>query len=162
MSSPDSKPGDSDSQSLDPKTPESVSDSSADTTENRDANQQITESTEKEREGEEDEEEGECGFCLFMKGGGCKDAFVAWENCINDAKDEDYVEKCAGVTMALKECMTAHADYYEPILRVEKAAEEEALRELEKEKEKEAAESEQKTGSNDSEKNVASKDLKQE
>ena len=35
-----------------------------------------------EGEGEEEEEECECGFCLFMKGGGCKESFVAWENCV--------------------------------------------------------------------------------
>lgn len=29
-------------------------------------------------EGEE-EEEGECGFCLFMKGGGCEETFIEWE-----------------------------------------------------------------------------------
>ncbi|WOL20254.1 hypothetical protein Cni_G29058 [Canna indica] len=73
-------------------------------------------------EGEE-EEEGECGFCLFMKGGGCKDAFVAWENCVEDSEKsgEDIVEKCSEVTALLKKCMDAHADYYEPILRAEQA-----------------------------------------
>ncbi|KAL5553735.1 hypothetical protein UlMin_041136 [Ulmus minor] len=83
----------------------------------------------------DDEEEGECGFCLFMKGGGCKDSFVAWENCIEEAEKnkEDIVEKCFEVTGALKKCMEAHADYYEPILRAEKVAEEEVVKELEKE-----------------------------
>ncbi|POO03487.1 GCK [Trema orientale] len=88
-----------------------------------------------EEEEEEEEEEGECGFCLFMKGGGCRESFIAWENCIEEAEKnkEDIVEKCFQVTGALKKCMEAHADYYEPILRAEKAAEEEAFRELEKE-----------------------------
>jgi hypothetical protein len=27
-------------------------------------------------QGEEEEEEEECGFCIFMKGGGCKDSFT--------------------------------------------------------------------------------------
>lgn len=84
---------------------------------------------------EGEEEEAECGFCLFMKGGGCKDAFVDWEKCIEEAeKDkEDVVEKCFQATAALKKCMEAHSDYYEPILRAERAAEEEAVRELEEE-----------------------------
>lgn len=82
----------------------------------------------------EEEEEGECGFCLFMKGGGCRDSFVAWENCVAEAEnnEEDIVEKCFEVTGALKKCMEAHAEYYAPILRAEKAAEEEVVRELHK------------------------------
>ncbi|KGN51947.1 uncharacterized protein LOC105435574 [Cucumis sativus] len=83
----------------------------------------------------EEEEEGECGFCLFMKGGGCRDSFIAWEKCIEEAEKnkEDIVEKCFEVTGALKKCMEAHPDYYEPILKAEKMAEEEAIIELEKE-----------------------------
>ena len=87
-----------------------------------------------DRENEE-EEEGECGFCLFMKGGGCRDAFIEWEKCVEEAEKtkEDIVEKCVQVTAALKQCMEAHSDYYEPILRAEKAAEQQAIEELEKE-----------------------------
>ncbi|GMI79496.1 hypothetical protein HRI_001618900 [Hibiscus trionum] len=90
-----------------------------------------------EAEAEGEEEEGECGFCLFMKAGGCKDSFVGWENCIREAEEnkEDIVEKCFEATAALRKCMEAHADYYEPILRAEKKAEEQAIIELEKEKE---------------------------
>lgn len=90
-------------------------------------------------EGAEEGEEGECGFCLFMKAGGCKESFIAWEQCIEEAEkmNEDIVDKCTEVTAALKKCMEAHADYYEPILRAEKMAEEEAIRELDIEKEKE-------------------------
>ncbi|KAK1266857.1 hypothetical protein QJS04_geneDACA000548 [Acorus gramineus] len=82
--------------------------------------------------GDEEEEEEECGFCLFMKGGGCKEAFVAWERCVEEAErdKEDMVEKCYEVTTNLRRCMDAHSDYYEPILRAEKAMEEEAAREL--------------------------------
>ncbi|KAL9664283.1 hypothetical protein QQ045_019682 [Rhodiola kirilowii] len=88
-----------------------------------------------EQEEVEVEEEGECGFCLFMKGGGCKDSFVAWEKCVEEAeeKDEDVVSKCAEMTMMLKKCMEAHSEYYEPVLRAEKVAEEEAVKQLEKE-----------------------------
>ncbi|KAL9276201.1 hypothetical protein ACSQ67_026256 [Phaseolus vulgaris] len=84
---------------------------------------------------EEEEEEGECGFCLFMKGGGCRDAFIGWEKCVQEAEtnNDDLLEKCAHVTAALKQCMDAHSDYYEPILRAEKLAEEQAIVEFEKE-----------------------------
>ncbi|KAF5454762.1 hypothetical protein F2P56_024402 [Juglans regia] len=89
-------------------------------------------------EGEEEGEDGECGFCLFMKAGGCKESFIAWEQCIEEAEKTkgDIVEKCSDVTGALKMCMEAHADYYEPILRAEKMVEEQAVKELEMEKEK--------------------------
>nr|CAB3503654.1 unnamed protein product [Digitaria exilis] len=69
-----------------------------------------------EGEVQEEEEEGECGFCLFMKAGGCKDAFEAWEECVEAAQKEgtDMVERCHDVTSNLKKCMDAHADYYAP------------------------------------------------
>ncbi|XP_029116296.1 uncharacterized protein [Elaeis guineensis] len=74
--------------------------------------------------GEEAEEEAECGFCLFMKGGGCKEAFIAWEKCVEEADKtgEDAVDKCFEVTTLLKKCMDAHADYYAPILVAEQVA----------------------------------------
>ncbi|EHA8587248.1 putative proline-rich receptor-like protein kinase PERK6 [Cocos nucifera] len=72
---------------------------------------------------EQEDEEGECGFCLFMKGGGCKEEFIAWEKCVEEADQtgEDVVSKCFEVTSLLKKCMDAHADYYAPILDAEKA-----------------------------------------
>lgn len=116
--------------SSDPETPEGLDRSKTPTKENGDEDQG------KESE-EEEEEVGECGFCLFMKGGGCKDAFVAWENCIEEAekKNEDIVEKCFEVTGALKKCMEAHADYYEPILQAEKDEQEAARKSSEEERE---------------------------
>ncbi|XP_074274604.1 uncharacterized protein LOC141598750 [Silene latifolia] len=113
---------------------------------NQDQNPQNEEENngEKEKEGEEGEgeEEGECGFCLFMKGGGCKDAFINWENCVEEAEKnkEDIVEKCAEITGNLKNCMEAHAEYYEPILRAEKVADEEVKKELEREEAKKNSE----------------------
>ncbi|XP_006658291.2 uncharacterized protein LOC102715220 [Oryza brachyantha] len=76
-----------------------------------------------EGEGEEEEdEEGECGFCLYMKGGGCRDAFVAWEECVEAARgSSDMVERCFEATASLRRCMDAHADYYGPVLRAEQA-----------------------------------------
>ncbi|KAF5752529.1 GCK domain-containing protein [Tripterygium wilfordii] len=137
MSSPVPK-----SETLESPTP---SDSSVDNKSEQDSlESKNLEQSEKDREGEdgkgegggEEEEEGECGFCLFMKAGGCRESFIAWENCIEAAEKnkEDIVDKCFEVTGALKKCMEAHADYYEPILMAEKAVEEEAKKELENEK----------------------------
>ena len=69
------------------------------------------------KEGKEEEEE-ECGFCRFMKGGSCKATFVAWEDCVDAAKDakEDFVEKCAAQTAALRDCMIANPGYYGDML----------------------------------------------
>ncbi|CAN6287407.1 unnamed protein product [Urochloa humidicola] len=71
------------------------------------------------------EEQAECGFCLFMKGGGCREEFTAWEKCVEEAEAAtggvDVVERCQDITAALRKCMDAHADYYEPILRAERA-----------------------------------------
>ncbi|XP_008652025.1 uncharacterized protein [Zea mays] len=81
-----------------------------------------------EGESEEVEEEGECGFCLFMKAGGCRDTFVAWEECVEAAQKEgaDMVERCHEATANLKKCMDAHADYYAPVLMAEEAVNERA------------------------------------
>ncbi|KAK3033684.1 hypothetical protein RJ639_033908 [Escallonia herrerae] len=70
---------------------------------------------------EEEEEEGECGFCLFMKGGGCKDGFIEWENCVmeREKNKEDVVGMCSEVTAAMFKCMEAHQDYYGPVLEKE-------------------------------------------
>ncbi|CAN0923599.1 hypothetical protein LINGRAHAP2_LOCUS33658 [Linum grandiflorum] len=86
-----------------------------------------------------------------MKGGACKDAFIAWEDCVKDAEDEkvDLVAKCSEVTRVLKLCLDANPDYYEPILRAEKNAEEQAMKEIREEDEqrKEAAEAAKEGGS---------------
>ncbi|KAF8662515.1 hypothetical protein HU200_056110 [Digitaria exilis] len=75
---------------------------------------------------EEEEEEGECGLFLFMDAGGCKDAFMAWEECVAAvaAQEEDakvMAERCRVATSNLIKCMTAHADYYAPVLRAQQA-----------------------------------------
>ncbi|KAG9442650.1 hypothetical protein H6P81_018504 [Aristolochia fimbriata] len=100
------------------------------------SDQSDTSKGEAERRGDEagegEEEEGECGFCLFMKGGACREVFIAWENCVDEAEKnkENMVEKCFEITGKLKQCMDANADYYDPILRAEKAMEEEAERQV--------------------------------
>jgi ribosomal protein L12E/L44/L45/RPP1/RPP2 len=90
----------------------------------------VPEAEAEKAEGEEaeEEEEGECGFCLFMKAGGCRDTFVAWEECVEAAQKDgdDMVERCHEATANLKKCMDAHADYYAPVLRAEEAVNERA------------------------------------
>eukprot|EP00892_Ulva_mutabilis_P002836 jgi/Ulvmu1/12553/UM090_0040.1 len=70
------------------------------------------------QEDDDDEEEG-CAFCKFMKGGGCKNEFVAWEKCVADSRETgDFVGQCADITEALQACMN-HADnkdYYQLFL----------------------------------------------
>ena len=81
----------------------------------------------------EQEEEEECGFCKFMKGGSCKTAFVAWEDCVDEAKeaDGDFVEKCAKQTEALRDCMLADPGYYGDMLPDEGEADDEKKKDTE-------------------------------
>jgi hypothetical protein len=46
----------------------------------------------------EDEEET-CGFCIFMKGGGCKREFEAWSQCVDSERqaENDFTETCKDV-----------------------------------------------------------------
>uniref|UniRef100_A0A453MGK6 GCK domain-containing protein n=4 Tax=Triticinae TaxID=1648030 RepID=A0A453MGK6_AEGTS len=81
-----------------------------------------------ETEPADGEEKGECGFCLYMKAGGCKEAFVSWEECVQAAEKEgsDMVERCFQATTNLKKCMDAHADYYAPVLQAERTVSDQA------------------------------------
>ena len=90
---------------------------------------------------EEDEDEEECGFCKYMKGGSCKDAFVAWEACVDEAKEkeEDFVERCFETTSALRDCMLKDPEYYGPMVGENEGSDGEEG-DGEKEKEEEAAE----------------------
>lgn len=56
----------------------------------------------------------ECGFCKFMKAGPCGDVFIAWEACVDKARDAkvDFVEACGQPTLALKKCTDEHPEYY--------------------------------------------------
>ncbi|CAN6896037.1 unnamed protein product [Brassica oleracea] len=148
MSSPDQKTENSDSQSPS----EELGDSSTvpqDPVESGSPNEEEESDPPKEGGDAEEEEEGECGFCLFMKGGGCKESFTAWEVCVEEAEKnkEDIVTKCMEVTSTLKKCMDEHSDYYQPILAAERAAEEQVKKELEGEKEKEKDISEEEAAS---------------
>ncbi|PKA64036.1 hypothetical protein AXF42_Ash005048 [Apostasia shenzhenica] len=100
--------------------PPTDSPSSADAETIIDSSEGVSTAEEDEEQGEEEKEE--CGFCLFMKGGGCREEFIAWENCVEEAEKtgENVVDKCMEVTSLLKKCMDAHADYYDPILKAER------------------------------------------
>ena len=74
-----------------------------------------TENKEEQPEATEEEEEEEtCGFCAYMKGGSCKQEFICWEKCVDEAKanEEDFVAKCVEETTALRECMMKDPGYY--------------------------------------------------
>ncbi|GAB2213954.1 hypothetical protein Droror1_Dr00018282 [Drosera rotundifolia] len=92
-------------------------------------------------EGEEEEEEegGECGFCIYMKAGGCRESFIDWEKCIEAAEknEEDLVEKCHEITAKLHRCMEQNYEYYAPVLKAEREAEETVAKEVEAERERE-------------------------
>ncbi|KAL8224469.1 hypothetical protein R6Q57_019944 [Mikania cordata] len=90
-----------------------------------------------ENANQEIEEEGECVFCLFMKGGECRETFINWEKCVEEGEknNEDIVNKCFEATSALKKCMEAHQDYYGVILQAEKDAEQQVSDQLDREKE---------------------------
>ncbi|KAK2969042.1 hypothetical protein RJ640_007907 [Escallonia rubra] len=54
-------------------------------------------------------------------GGGCKDRFIEWENCVmeREKNKEDVVGMCSEVTAAMFKCMEAHQDYYGLVLEKE-------------------------------------------
>eukprot|EP00511_Aplanochytrium_stocchinoi_P003467 CAMPEP_0204828228 /NCGR_PEP_ID=MMETSP1346-20131115/5890_1 /ASSEMBLY_ACC=CAM_ASM_000771 /TAXON_ID=215587 /ORGANISM="Aplanochytrium stocchinoi, Strain GSBS06" /LENGTH=360 /DNA_ID=CAMNT_0051957129 /DNA_START=313 /DNA_END=1396 /DNA_ORIENTATION=+ len=60
--------------------------------------------------------ENQCGFCLFMKGGPCRNEFMQWEECVgvskDDEDDEDFVDRCAPQTLMLKTCVDNNPEYY--------------------------------------------------
>ncbi|KAJ0253379.1 F167 [Hirschfeldia incana] len=92
-----------------------------------------------------EEEKRDCGFCVFMKEGGCRESFTAWEVCVEEAEKnkEDIKTKCMEVTSTLHKCMDAHSDYYQPILAAERAAAEQVKKEFEAAAEKNKVEKEE-------------------
>ncbi|KAK1419921.1 hypothetical protein QVD17_29359 [Tagetes erecta] len=121
-----------------------ISNPNQESTETKNPNQESTDPslTSNEEQNQEQEEEGECGFCLFMKGGECRETFINWEKCVEEGEknDEDIVNKCFEATSALKKCMEAHPDYYGVILQAEKVAEQEVNNQLDQLKEEQQKE----------------------
>lgn len=62
----------------------------------------------------------ECAWCRYMKGGGCREPFEAWQACVDNIMGEGLddearraaVDKCSSVTQPLFECMMRHRNYY--------------------------------------------------
>jgi hypothetical protein len=67
---------------------------------------------------EDNEEEPECGWCKWMKAGGCSTPFQTWLVCVDGVKAQgrEDVEQCAAVMGPLWACMEANAAYYTPQL----------------------------------------------
>lgn len=67
---------------------------------------------------DQEEEEKECGWCKWMKAGGCGEPFQEWLKCVDDVKAQgrDDVEVCAKVMGPLFGCMERHKEYYAPQL----------------------------------------------
>ncbi|PWA70070.1 GCK [Artemisia annua] len=57
--------------------------------------------------------EKECWYCLYMKQGECKETYINWQKCVEEAKtnNEDIATKCAVATSAFKKCIEADQDY---------------------------------------------------
>lgn len=70
---------------------------------------------------EDDDDDETCGFCIFMKAGGCKDVFKDWSKCVDSERTRggDFASDCREQTYALRECMLKHRDYYAPVLEEE-------------------------------------------
>ena len=51
-----------------------------------------------------DEDEEDCPFCVFMRGGGCGDAFRSWEKCVDENRGsaDGFASKCGPATQALQ------------------------------------------------------------
>lgn len=66
----------------------------------------------------DDDDDETCGFCIFMKAGGCKDEFKAWSKCVDDERQDgkDFTEECKDRTEELQKCMVSNKEYYAPVL----------------------------------------------
>lgn len=87
-----------------------------------------TERREKEGDTERREKETEVRFCEFMKGGACKQAFTALEDCVEET---GHITKCRERSSMLFKCMSSHPDYYQPLLSLIKTAQEQLTKDLE-------------------------------
>eukprot|EP01025_Chloroclados_australasicus_P014417 TRINITY_DN1674_c0_g1_i4.p3 TRINITY_DN1674_c0_g1~~TRINITY_DN1674_c0_g1_i4.p3 ORF type:complete len:178 (-),score=30.25 TRINITY_DN1674_c0_g1_i4:284-817(-) len=89
-----------------------------------------------QEEEEEEEDKESCGFCRWMKAGGCKVEFTAWEDCVDEARknSSDFTKDCSVMTQALHQCMENNRDYYEPLLEAEELAKTEDIEEEERKK----------------------------
>jgi len=80
----------------------------------------------------------ESELCEYIKGGECKESFIALEKCADEEKkneEESDVTKCKEVRAKFKTCMYENSVYYEPILAGEAREIAKMLMELQAEKE---------------------------
>jgi hypothetical protein len=61
---------------------------------------------------ENEENKPECPVCKYMKGGPCKDEFLAWDDCVQSATEENLQLKCFPATSLMMRCMQKH-EYYD-------------------------------------------------
>ena len=54
----------------------------------------------------------ECPVCRYMKGGPCKEQFIAWDECVQKASAEDLSTVCFKLTCSMMQCMKLH-EYYD-------------------------------------------------
>ncbi|GBF89108.1 hypothetical protein Rsub_01825 [Raphidocelis subcapitata] len=79
---------------------------------------------------DDNDDKEECAWCKYMKAGGCREPFEAWQACVDSVMGADVdtgarkeaVDKCSGVTQPLFECMMRNRDYYGPQLEGMSAA----------------------------------------
>lgn len=70
----------------------------------------------RQSEGQENQTEiedpDECPMCRYMKGGPCRDSFIAWDACIKGLGENDELNVCFQQTKEMMRCMQHH-EYYD-------------------------------------------------
>lgn len=54
----------------------------------------------------------ECPVCRYMKGGPCREQFIAWDECVQKASAEELSSVCFKLTCNMMKCMRRH-EYYD-------------------------------------------------
>eukprot|EP01041_Mallomonas_annulata_P004523 gene4523-8983_t len=57
-------------------------------------------------------EQDECPVCRYMKGGPCKEQFLAWDECVTNLQKEENINKCYNPTVLMMKCMRGY-EYYD-------------------------------------------------
>lgn len=72
----------------------------------------------------ESKNDRECSWCVFMKSGPCFKPFDLWQKCIlavnlgstdklqNQVDADSFIKNCGEITLALKDCVDSHPEYY--------------------------------------------------
>eukprot|EP01039_Chlorochromonas_danica_P003881 gene3881-4239_t len=76
---------------------------------------------------EAEDAKNECPVCKYIKGGPCREEFLAWDHCLKSLTDDEELQKCFNVTRDMMSCMKKY-EYYDIMIagtdyeRIEKAA----------------------------------------